>query len=71
MARPAWSLRILVRLSYYVPEMQDPGDGDMFGALADVVCEYAGHEWVDAGGGVDICGVCEAMRDRPDTEQER
>lgn len=23
-------------------------------------CEYAGHEWVDAGGGLVICAVCQA-----------
>lgn len=28
-------------------------------------CGHAGHEWVDAGGGVDICMTCEVMRDRP------
>jgi hypothetical protein len=48
----------------YAPEMQDPGDGDMLGAIADVACEHAGHTWVDAGGGMDICACCEAMRDR-------
>jgi hypothetical protein len=24
------------------------------------MCEYAGHEWGDAGGGLRICLVCEA-----------
>lgn len=26
-------------------------------------CEHAGHEWVDAGGGIAICAVCETQRD--------
>lgn len=25
-------------------------------------CEHAGHEWVDAGGGLQMCMVCEAER---------
>ena len=23
-------------------------------------CEYVGHEWCDAGGGLEVCAVCEA-----------
>lgn len=34
--------------------------------LAEVVCEHAGHEWVDAGGGMDLCAVCESQRERPE-----
>lgn len=25
-------------------------------------CEIAGHSWQDAGGGVEICALCEAER---------
>jgi len=25
-------------------------------------CEFAGHEWRDAGGGLEICVLCEAER---------
>lgn len=28
-------------------------------------CGHAGHEWIDAGGGMQICAVCEAMRETP------
>lgn len=28
-------------------------------ARRDLLCEYAGHEWVPAGGGLLICAVCE------------
>lgn len=27
---------------------------------ANPACEYVGHEWADAGGGLLICMVCEA-----------
>jgi hypothetical protein len=30
--------------------------------IAEAVCEYAGHEWGDAGGGLLICTVCEAEK---------
>jgi hypothetical protein len=26
-------------------------------------CDWAGHDWHPAGGGMLICGTCEAMRD--------
>lgn len=26
-------------------------------------CAFAGHEWVDAGGGEEICGVCQRQRE--------
>lgn len=26
------------------------------------VCDFAGHEWGDAGGGLEICTVCQAER---------
>lgn len=28
----------------------------------DLVCEYAGHEWEDAGGGLLICAECLAEK---------
>lgn len=45
---------------FYEPEMADPGEGDMLGALAAVACEHAGHSWVHAGGGMLLCSCCEA-----------
>jgi hypothetical protein len=30
------------------------------------VCEYAGHEWGDAGGGLLICAVCQAEKWAPE-----
>lgn len=27
------------------------------------ICEFAGHEWEDAGGNVEICAECETTRD--------
>jgi hypothetical protein len=27
-----------------------------------VVCEFAGHEWEDAGGGLEICVECQVER---------
>lgn len=33
--------------------------------LGDIVCGWNGHEWTDAGGGLDICAVCEGIRDTP------
>lgn len=24
------------------------------------ICEYAGHDWIEAGGGLLICGWCDA-----------
>ena len=29
------------------------------------ICEFAGHEWEDAGGGVEICTECQTERDAP------
>ena len=31
-------------------------------AEAKGYCEYADHTWVDAGGGMQVCAVCEAER---------
>ena len=42
------------------------GTDDALQALEDMaavgaeVCEHAGHEWADAGGGLAICVVCQA-----------
>lgn len=30
-----------------------------------LICEFAGHEWEDAGGGVEICTECQEERDAP------
>lgn len=30
-------------------------------------CEYSGHDWQDAGGGLEICMICEAERWADDT----
>lgn len=51
---------------YYAPEMEDPPEpyeGAFFDAFASTVCQHAGHQWTDAGGGFDICAACEAMRE--------
>lgn len=54
------------------PESLDQALRDGWGdEPGDVVCEYAGHEWRDAGGGLEICLVCEAERwaaDEPTVE---
>lgn len=28
--------------------------------LLDEICEHVGHDWHDAGGGLNICLVCQA-----------
>lgn len=28
-------------------------------------CEYAGHEWLYAGGGLEVCAYCDLERDAP------
>lgn len=33
--------------------------------MADLVgteCDFVGHSWMDAGGGLEICGLCETER---------
>jgi hypothetical protein len=43
-------------------------DDDALAVLADMeanaetICEHAGHEWGDAGGGLLICTVCTAEK---------
>jgi hypothetical protein len=32
-------------------------------------CAYAGHSWRDAGGGLEICALCEAEQWVDETEQ--
>lgn len=32
------------------------------GRIEGETCDYAGHEWADAGGGLSICLVCEAEK---------
>lgn len=38
------------------------GDEAASRALAEDVCDQAGHDWADAGGGLEICGWCAAER---------
>ena len=33
-------------------------------------CEFAGHEWEDAGGGLEICALCEEERWAESEESE-
>jgi hypothetical protein len=33
-------------------------------------CEHAGHAWADAGGGIQVCMVCETMRETPPCEHD-
>jgi hypothetical protein len=42
------------------------GDEDAQHALAEDVCECAGHDWADAGGGMQMCVNCATERDDPD-----
>lgn len=42
------------------------GDEDAQAALAEDVCEHAGHDWADVGGGLQICMTCTTERDDPD-----
>jgi hypothetical protein len=51
-----------------LPSRQSGDDREALDALAEMerdgaeVCEYAGHEWADAGGGLLICEVCTAEK---------
>lgn len=38
---------------------------------AGLQCEFAGHSWLDAGGGLQICALCEAERWEDPTEWHR
>lgn len=50
------------------PSSQSGSDREALDALDEmerdgaVICEYAGHEWGDAGGGLLICTVCTAEK---------
>ena len=33
-------------------------------------CEFAGHSWRDAGGGLEICALCEVVRWATDDEED-
>lgn len=44
--------------------MPEPYDVDETGET----CEHAGHEWLYAGGGMQICGVCQAERLAPEED---
>jgi hypothetical protein len=35
---------------------------EMVSASETTLCEYAGHDWADAGGGLLICVVCRSER---------
>jgi hypothetical protein len=42
---------------------------DLMAALEESLCEAIhGHEWVDAGGDMQMCARCEAMREAPEEE---
>lgn len=36
----------------------------------EFLCDFAGHEWEDAGGGLEICVECEAERWAADEEAD-
>ena len=38
------------------------GDFEVDEVAAELVCGYAGHDWLDAGGGLLICGECHAEK---------
>lgn len=41
--------------------MSDPNWLEQYPTPAEM-CEQLGHEWLDAGGGLEICAVCGADR---------
>jgi hypothetical protein len=40
------------------------------GWATGIECDFLGHSWMDAGGGLEFCGLCEAERWAPDDDEQ-
>lgn len=52
-----------------LPRLSDEAVAEAMSELEanrETICEHAGHEWEDMGGGMQICVVCTEERDGPD-----
>lgn len=48
------------------PPIPDAETRTYEGPVDPGMCEYAGHEWAEMGGGMQVCMCCEIERETPD-----